>query len=44
LDPRAATFAVLDRAGHLLSIELSALHDVVVRDWLDRLEADAANQ
>jgi pimeloyl-ACP methyl ester carboxylesterase len=40
--PRA-TFAVLDRGGHLLNIELPALHDVLVRDWLDRVEAYAAN-
>ena len=35
--PRA-TFAVLDRGGHGLSIELSGLHDALLRDWLDRVE------
>lgn len=38
-----ATFAELDRGGHLLNIELPALHDILVRDWLDRVEADATN-
>ena len=36
--PRA-TFAVLDRGGHGLSIELPSLHDALVGDWLDRVES-----
>ncbi len=36
--PRA-TFAVLDRGGHGLSIELEPLHKMLVSDWLDRVEA-----
>jgi pimeloyl-ACP methyl ester carboxylesterase len=35
--PRA-TFVVLDRAGHLLPLEQAALTDVLVADWLDRIE------
>ncbi len=33
------TFAVLDRGGHGLSIELQALNDTLVSDWIDRIEA-----
>ena len=33
----AATFTVLDRAGHLLPLEQPALFTRAVRDWLDRL-------
>lgn len=32
------TFAVLDRAGHLLNIEQVRLFDTLVADWLDRVE------
>jgi pimeloyl-ACP methyl ester carboxylesterase len=32
------TFAVLDRGGHGPSIELQALHDALVGDWIDRIE------
>ena len=32
------TFAVLDRAGHLLNIEQVQLFDTLVADWLDRVE------
>jgi pimeloyl-ACP methyl ester carboxylesterase len=35
--PRA-TFAVLDRASHFLSIEQNALMKALVADWLDRVE------
>jgi len=35
--PRA-TVAVLDRAGHVLSVEAPVLHDALVHDWLDRVE------
>ncbi|HZR41601.1 MAG TPA: alpha/beta hydrolase [Ktedonobacteraceae bacterium] len=35
--PRA-TFAVLDRAGHLLNIEQDALCQALMREWLDRVE------
>jgi hypothetical protein len=37
--PRA-TFAVLDRAGHGLTFEQSALLTTLVDDWLDRVSAD----
>jgi pimeloyl-ACP methyl ester carboxylesterase len=32
------TFAVLDRAGHLLEIEQQALFQALVGEWLDRVE------
>jgi pimeloyl-ACP methyl ester carboxylesterase len=35
--PRA-TFAVLDRAGHLIDIEQAALCHALIREWLDRVE------
>lgn len=35
--PRA-TFAVLDRAGHFLEIEQADLFNVLVNEWLDRVE------
>jgi pimeloyl-ACP methyl ester carboxylesterase len=35
--PRA-TFVVLDRAGHLLPVEQVPLTDVLIADWLDRIE------
>jgi pimeloyl-ACP methyl ester carboxylesterase len=35
--PRA-TFAVLDRAGHLVNIEQDALCQTLMREWLDRVE------
>jgi pimeloyl-ACP methyl ester carboxylesterase len=35
--PRA-TFAVLDRAGHLASLEQSALYCALVGEWLDRVQ------
>ena len=35
--PRA-TFAVLDRAGHLLGIEQEGLYTALVSEWLDRVE------
>ena len=35
--PRA-TFAVLDRAGHLLGVEQENLFTVLVNEWLDRVE------
>ena len=35
--PRA-TFAVLDRAGHLLGIEQEGLFTTLVTEWLDRVE------
>ena len=35
--PRA-TFAVLDRAGHLVNIEQDALCQALMREWLDRVE------
>jgi pimeloyl-ACP methyl ester carboxylesterase len=38
--PRA-TFAVLDCAGHALSVEQPALFGTLVGDWLDRVEAYA---
>jgi pimeloyl-ACP methyl ester carboxylesterase len=37
--PRA-TFAVLDRGGHGLFIELAGLHNALVSDWVDRVEAE----
>jgi pimeloyl-ACP methyl ester carboxylesterase len=39
--PRA-TFAVLDRAGHLAAAEQPALFAALVREWLDRVEEWAA--
>jgi pimeloyl-ACP methyl ester carboxylesterase len=39
--PRA-TFAVLDRAGHLLDLEQFALQHALVDEWLDRVEEYAA--
>jgi pimeloyl-ACP methyl ester carboxylesterase len=38
--PRA-TFAVLDRAGHLINIEQNALCHALMREWLDRVEEAA---
>jgi len=35
--PRA-TFAVLDRAGHILPVEQAELFSALVNDWLDRVE------
>ena len=35
--PRA-TFAVLDRAGHMVSIEQEGLYRALVSEWLDRVE------
>jgi pimeloyl-ACP methyl ester carboxylesterase len=35
--PRA-TFAVLDRAGHALQIEQEQIFNVLVNEWLDRVE------
>ena len=35
--PRA-TFAVLDRAGHLVNIEQDTLCQALMREWLDRVE------
>ena len=35
--PRA-TFAVLDRAGHFVNIELDVLCQALMREWLDRVE------
>lgn len=35
--PRA-TFAVLDRAGHLVNIEQAGLCQALMREWLDRVE------
>jgi pimeloyl-ACP methyl ester carboxylesterase len=39
--PRA-TFAVLDRAGHLAQIEQPALFATLVSEWLDRVEEQSA--
>ncbi len=39
--PRA-TFAVLDRAGHLLDVEQFTLQRALVDEWLDRVEEYAA--
>jgi len=39
--PRA-TFAVLDRAGHALTIEQRGLFEALVGEWLDRVEEAAA--
>ncbi len=39
--PRA-TFATLDRAGHGLHLEQTALFRALVHDWLDRVEEDMA--
>jgi pimeloyl-ACP methyl ester carboxylesterase len=38
--PRA-TFAVLDRAGHLANIEQEALSRALIAEWLDRVEETA---
>ncbi len=35
--PRA-TFAVLDRAGHMLALEQKSLFRALVNEWLDRVE------
>jgi pimeloyl-ACP methyl ester carboxylesterase len=40
--PRA-TFAVLDRAGHLLEVEQEQVFRVLVHEWLDRVEEYAAS-
>jgi pimeloyl-ACP methyl ester carboxylesterase len=40
--PRA-TFAVLDRAGHLVNIEQDVLCQALMREWLDRVEEYAAD-
>ena len=37
--PRA-TFAVLDRAGHVLQIEQPDVFEALVNDWLGRIELD----
>jgi pimeloyl-ACP methyl ester carboxylesterase len=39
--PRA-TFAVLDRAGHLANIEQEVLSRALIREWLDRVEESSA--
>ena len=39
--PRA-TFAVLDRAGHLVNIEQDAVCHALMREWLDRVEEAAS--
>ena len=36
------TFVVLDRAGHCLNFEQPALFDVLVAEWLDRIEEHAS--
>ena len=36
--PRA-TFAILDRAGHILQIEQEELFNSLTNDWLDRVES-----
>lgn len=41
--PRA-TFAVLDRAGHLASIEQEGLSRALIGEWLDRVEEFAPNE
>jgi len=41
--PRA-TFAVLDRAGHGLSVEQRGLFSALVDEWLDRVEEHASDQ
>ena len=41
--PRA-TFAVLDRAGHLLDLEQPALQKALTNEWLDRVEEYAAQK
>jgi pimeloyl-ACP methyl ester carboxylesterase len=38
-----ATYAVLDGAGHVAGLERPDLYRALVTDWLDRIEADAAN-
>ncbi|CAJ37485.1 alpha/beta fold hydrolase [Methanocella arvoryzae] len=35
------TFAILDRAGHSLQIEQAAVFNVLVEEWLDRVEEKA---
>ena len=37
-----ATFAVLDGAGHGLTVERESLYHALVHDWLDRIEAETA--
>ncbi len=39
--PRA-TYAVLDRAGHLLDVEQFTLQHALVNEWLDRVEESVA--
>jgi len=34
-----ATFAILDRAGHILQIEQEELFNSLTNDWLDRVES-----
>lgn len=41
--PRA-TFAVLDMAGHNLQIEQPEVFEVLVHNWLNRLESDLRNE
>jgi pimeloyl-ACP methyl ester carboxylesterase len=41
--PRA-TFAVLDRAGHLVNIEQDMLCQALMHEWLDRVEEYAADR
>jgi pimeloyl-ACP methyl ester carboxylesterase len=38
--PRA-TFAILDRTGHFLTVEQQALYSTLVNEWLDRVEESA---
>jgi len=35
------TYAVLDRGGHGLYIELQPLHDALINDWINRVEAES---
>jgi pimeloyl-ACP methyl ester carboxylesterase len=35
------TYAVLDRGGHGLYIELQPLHDALMNDWINRVEAES---
>jgi pimeloyl-ACP methyl ester carboxylesterase len=41
--PRA-TFAVLDRAGHVLPLEQKALYSALISDWLDRVDEYSAGR
>ena len=41
--PRA-TFAVLDRAGHLFDLEQPVLQKALINEWLDRIEEYAAQR